>query len=434
MDLWASGLQQQPFRAHGQPLVFVSYEAQQNASAFLQDVCKHRTGIGLLHGPPLSGKTTLVRTFVDIQRLETDVALVDGGAELNTTTLLENVLDQFGYDLHFDCVNELINMLKVYLLQRTASAQTPLIVIENANLLNPRVLRVLSELAELRVREKSAVHLILVSNHSISGLIEAPALQNISKRLIGEFALGPMAQYETSNYLHEKLRAGGCDEPASVIPDDVCDEFHIASGGWPGILDRIVLLALANAAACPLGKEHVEYPALPEKPQISTRNATGRWRQCSEPMTDYFPRLFLTRNGQTLKEISIDSPRLIMGRSQHNDLHINDKFISRHHAMFIRNGKTTFLMDLNSTNGTFVNSRRVSNQVMLNNDVITLGDYRVKFVHPIATGTIDLVDGGMADTVIMKNLKDMRRMLAQENTQAMPLSPHAEVAGFEKNR
>ena len=247
MELRASGLQQQPFRTHGLPLVFVSYEAQQNANAFLNDVCTHPTGIGLLHGPSLSGKTTLVRTFVDTQRLETDVALVDG-TSLSTIELLESVLEQFGYDLHFDSVNELVNMLKVYLLQRTASARTPLMIVENANLLDPRALRVLSELAELRVRQKSAVHLILVSDHSIAGLIEAPALHNISKRLIGEFGLGPMAQYETSDYLHEKLRAGGCGEPTSVIPDEVCEEFHSASGGWPGILDRIVLLALAKAS------------------------------------------------------------------------------------------------------------------------------------------------------------------------------------------
>jgi type II secretory pathway predicted ATPase ExeA len=433
MELGASGLQKQPFRTHGQPLVFVSYEAQQNASEFLHDVCKHPTGIGLLYGPSLSGKTTLVRTFIENQRRVTDVALVDGSG-LNTTALLETVLDQFGYDLHFDCVNELINMLKVYLLQRTASAQTPLLVIENANLLNPSALRVLAELAELRVRQKSAVHLILVSDHSIAGLIDAPAMHNISKRLIGEFGLGPMALYETSDYLHEKLRAGGCGEPTQVIPDEVCEEFHTASGGWPGILDRIVLLALAKAAECPLGKQHVEYPALPETPQISMRNATGRWRQLREPVADDLPRLILTRDGETLQELSLDSPRMIIGRSEHNDLRIDNNFISRHHAMFIRSGTTTFLMDLNSTNGTFINSRRVSNRVMLDNDVITLGDYRVKFVHPIATDNIDLVDGGMADTVIMKSLKDLRRMLAQENTQAMPIPPHPDVASGEENR
>ena len=433
MEIGASGLREQPFRTNGQPLVFVSYEAQQNASAFLHDVCKHPTGIGLLYGPSLSGKTTLVRTFIDTQRRVTDVALVDG-AGLNTTALLETVLDQFGYDLHFDCVNELINMLKVYLLQRTASAQTPLMVIENANLLNPSALRVLSELAELRVRQKSAVHLILVSDHSIKGLIDAPAMKNISKRLIGEFGLGPMAKFETSDYLHEKLRAGGCGEPTRIIPDELCEEFHTASGGWPGILDRIVLLALAKAAEYPLGKQHIEYPALPEKPQISTRNATGRWRKYQIPKADDLPRLILTRDGETLREITLDSPRMIIGRSGHNDLRIDDRFISRHHAMFIRSGTTTFLMDLNSTNGTFVNSRRVSNRVMLDNDVITLGDYRVKFVHPIATDNIDLMGGGMADTVIMKNLRDLRRMLAQENTQAMPVPPHAEVAGGEKDR
>ncbi len=155
----------------------------------------------------------------------------------------------------------------------------------------------------------------------------------------------------------------------------------------------------------------------------------GNWKHYRKLNAGDIPRLILSKDGETVTEISLESPRLIVGRSKHNDLRIDNKFISRHHAMFIRNGNTTFLMDLNSTNGTFVNSRRVSNQVMLHDDVVTLGDHRVKFLHPVATGKINLADDGMADTVIMRNLKDLRRMLAQENTQAMPISPDLDVAG-----
>ena len=419
MELRASGLRQQPFRIHGKPLVFVSYEAQQSAHAFLQDICNHPTAIGLLRGPALSGKTTLLREFAAKQKGNSEIALVDG-AGLNTIALLEMALKEFGYQLEVDSVNELVNMLKVYVLQRTASAKAPVLIIDNSQALNPSALRVLCELAELRVRQNSALRLVLVGDNSLDDIIRSSSLQSITKRLVGKFTLGPMAQYETTDYLYEKLMAGGCTDPENVIPQDVCNEFHEASGGWPGILDRLVLLALAKAPHCPITKEHVEHPVLPENVVLLSSTA----REIERP-----PRLILTKDGKTIRDMTIDQQRVIIGRSDHNDLRVDSRFVSRHHAMLIRNGNATFLMDLNSTNGTIVNSRRISNQVLMHNDIISLGNHRLKFVHPAAADVMVHEAAGMADTIIMKSLQDMRRMLAQENTQALPILSEKDVSG-----
>ena len=77
-------------------------------------------------------------------------------------------------------------------------------------------------------------------------------------------------------------------------------------------------------------------------------------------------------------------------------------------------------MDLNSSNGTFVNSRRVSNHVLMHDDVITIGNHRIKFNDPHATRRGSLDGNEFADTAIMKTLEDMRSLLAQENTEILP--------------
>ena len=116
----------------------------------------------------------------------------------------------------------------------------------------------------------------------------------------------------------------------------------------------------------------------------------------------------------------MDKSRVLVGRSEHNDIAIASRFISRHHALLVRHGKTTFLMDLNSTNGTFVNSKRVSNHVLLHDDIITVGHHRIKFCDPFATTRGTLEGEDFADTAIMKTLEDMRSLLAQENTEILP--------------
>jgi pSer/pThr/pTyr-binding forkhead associated (FHA) protein len=135
------------------------------------------------------------------------------------------------------------------------------------------------------------------------------------------------------------------------------------------------------------------------------------------------PKLILTFNGKTLRKMTMNRPRVLIGRSEHNDLCIDSTYISRHHAMFVKFGPATLLMDLNSKNGTLVNSRRVSNQVMINNDIISLGHHRIKFVDPSATERSPLDGDSFADTAIMKDLSDMRVRIARETTVSLPGPP-----------
>ena len=148
MELGAAGLQEQPFRTHGHPLVFVGYAGQEAAFDFLEKSQAHRLGLGLFQGPPLSGKSTLLRQFAELNSSNFAIALVDG-ADLDTSALLQQTLCQFGYELESSSDNELLNMLKVFLQQQTASGQPPLLIIENTHEMVPGALQVLCELAAL---------------------------------------------------------------------------------------------------------------------------------------------------------------------------------------------------------------------------------------------------------------------------------------------
>ena len=78
-------------------------------------------------------------------------------------------------------------------------------------------------------------------------------------------------------------------------------------------------------------------------------------------------------------------------------------------------------MDLNSTNGTYVNACRISNQVVIDNDIISIGNHRIKFIDLNAKVRTTLEGSGFSDTIIAKSLEDMRDVLARENTQALSI-------------
>ncbi|MGI9260578.1 MAG: FHA domain-containing protein [Woeseiaceae bacterium] len=421
MELRAAGLKEQPFRSSGNPLVFFGYAGQEKAWEFFDQTCQHNTGLGLFQGPHLSGKSTLIKEYARQRAEEFAVAVVDGEGT-NAVRLLESILRNFGYQHEFDTVNELMNMVTVFIKHQTASSHAPLLFVENVHAMNPNAMNALCELASVRIREKYALRIVLVSDRSIDYIATAPAMECIAKRLTGNFHLEPLTIDDTSDYLYAKMRQGGCIDPDFVFPDSVCDELYRASAGWPGVLDRLATLAISNADECPVELVHVEHPPAPQstRPMLADdetiddadRRRTG-------------PLVFLTRNGETLKKIRFDGTRLLLGRSEHNDVQVDSKFISRHHALLVRHGPSTLLMDLNSANGTFVNSRRISNQVLTNDDVVTIGDYGLKFVDPGAKRRESVEGISLDDTVIMMTLDDMRKVLARENTAVLPATTDA---------
>jgi type II secretory pathway predicted ATPase ExeA len=415
VDLEAAGLSKQPFPAGAGSTTVVPYSSFTDGLATLERVCNSHTGIALIQGPALSGKSTMIGRFLQTLPDERDIAVVDGD-RANKTRLLEALLRAFGFDHEFSSTSELMAMTRVYVLQQASAGQPPVVVIKNADTLGKGALKTLSALAALRVRQTSGIKLVLVSEHSLAPLLESPLGQDIAQRVIADFHCRPMSSGEALNYLHTKLRAAGSDTPEYIIPISVCNLLWQASGGWPGILDRLALLALAGTQTLPVSASAVEHPAIPE----GTWNGAGM-NGSGDDGREHPPVLYLTQNGRTLNKFVFDKPRLLVGRSDHNDMAIDSRFVSRHHMLLVRHGDATFLMDLNSSNGTYVNSRRVSNQLLVNDDIITVGHHRIKFHDPHAKqrGGVETIE--FSDTIIMRSLEDMHSLLEKENTSIYPV-------------
>lgn len=92
-------------------------------------------------------------------------------------------------------------------------------------------------------------------------------------------------------------------------------------------------------------------------------------------------KLILSMDGLTLKEIPLSKERTTIGRKPHNDIQIDNLAISGEHAVIVTILNDSFLEDLGSTNGTFVNGQQVKKHFLQNGDVVELGKYRLKYVN-----------------------------------------------------
>jgi len=68
-----------------------------------------------------------------------------------------------------------------------------------------------------------------------------------------------------------------------------------------------------------------------------------------------------------------------LGRDVNNSIVLEDEFVSATHAALTYRGRAWYVEALGSTNGTFVNDKRVTNSDLIDNDNVRLGRVNFKF-------------------------------------------------------
>jgi pSer/pThr/pTyr-binding forkhead associated (FHA) protein len=77
-------------------------------------------------------------------------------------------------------------------------------------------------------------------------------------------------------------------------------------------------------------------------------------------------------------------------------------------------------MDLNSANGTYVNSWRVSNQMLANGDLIMIGEHGIKFIDENAPERSAIEGVGFDATMVRETMVGLDSALQQDDTKIMP--------------
>lgn len=100
-------------------------------------------------------------------------------------------------------------------------------------------------------------------------------------------------------------------------------------------------------------------------------------------------KLVLSMNGVVQGEYELSKERLTIGRKPDNDIQIDNLAVSGKHALVITILDDSFLEDLGSTNGTYVNGKLIKKHALKDGDVIAIGKHELKYVNEHATADDD---------------------------------------------
>ena len=109
----------------------------------------------------------------------------------------------------------------------------------------------------------------------------------------------------------------------------------------------------------------------------------------------------------------------VIGRGDLADILVEDSYASKIHAMLKVYSNALVLVDLNSTNGTTVNSKVVLKTILRSSDIITLGRHRLKIENAPVIGAEMDARIRATDTLTLRHLDDIRRTRAQHTIAAL---------------
>ena len=92
------------------------------------------------------------------------------------------------------------------------------------------------------------------------------------------------------------------------------------------------------------------------------------------------PLAYLISEDDSRKRFPISSATCRIGRSRDNDMTLIDNSVSRKHAEIRRNFKGQFVLyDRESSNGVYVNKRKIHEHKLAEGDIIEIGDVMLRF-------------------------------------------------------
>ncbi len=386
MEKTSSSLSSMAFGEGSDPGLIVAYQAHQDALRFLSAELAHANGVVLLLGPEGSGKTTVINEQVDWSRRDTSVALIDG-VDLTPRELTAGMLSQFDIQSRSQVEQQLLQLLSAYLTEQAKSGLAPILVLDNADRATSSALRLLNWLAALDVRGRYALRIILTGGNGLAKLLKQGALRNLARRNPTVFSLNPMTLQETTLYLRTRFIAAGGECSEEVFSIEACEQLRAQSCGWPGALNSLAYEALERRDDLPLDRR--------------------------------IPRITVSLDGVDTAEYELTERLYVIGRTDLADIVIKDIYASKTHAMLQVYSNAVVMIDLNSTNGTTVNSIVVQKTILRDKDIISLGRYRIKIENvPAISSEMDALIKA-SDTSVMKHLVDIRRLRARRTIKVL---------------
>jgi type II secretory pathway predicted ATPase ExeA len=390
-------LSELPFRLSPDPSFMYLSQIHSRAKAYMESTIWFTDGFVVITGEIGSGKTTLIETF--LKEIEQDVVV----AQINQTQVspiefLQSVLAQFGFSPFKMRKAELLATLNGFLIEQYSNGRKVLLIVDEAQNLTNKVLEEVRMLSGVETTKEKVLRIILAGQPELNEKLDSAELVQLKQRVRLRFHLTALSETDAIAYVRHRLRVAGAGD-REIFEPETFPVIYRYTGGIPRLVNTLCDTALLAAftqdrttvstedvQAAVQELQWVEYAArtFSQLPGMSDDTAS----QEQPPVG----RLVLSLKGATVSECYLVPGRIFLGRTSDNDMQVESKYVSRHHAQVVTTADGSWIEDLNSTNGVFVRGKRVRRYRLQEGDVVKLGMHDLTYyrAEPAPTATVVL--------------------------------------------
>ena len=245
------GFKEKPFTITPNPrFIFLSKNHKEAFAHLLYGIDSH-AGFIELTGEVGTGKTTVLRSL--LSQLDSDsyrTALIFNPS-LSAIELLQNINHEYGIPCEEQKNSALLHSLNQFLLQQNSEERTIVLVIDEAQNLDPPVLEQIRLISNLETEKDKLIQIVLVGQPELREKLKKSELRQLSQRITVRYHLCPMDFEDTVDYIEHRLEvaAGQCIE---VFSPGALKRIFRFSGGLPRLInvacDRALLIAYTKGS------------------------------------------------------------------------------------------------------------------------------------------------------------------------------------------
>lgn len=236
------GFSEKPFTITPNPhFIFLSSIHREAYARLLYGVDSH-AGFIALTGEVGTGKTTLLRTLLTQLDPEKYRSALIFNSCVSAEQLLASICREFGVEAGEQTRFGYLDALNFFLIEQNSAGRTVLLVIDEAQNLEPEVLEQVRMISNLETERDKLIQIILAGQPELNAVLKRHDLRQLNQRITVRCRLTPMKVDDVAQYIHHRVSVAGSRIPDIFSPAAIRKIYRFSRG-----IPRLVNVACEQA-------------------------------------------------------------------------------------------------------------------------------------------------------------------------------------------
>src|SRR5208337_1655898 len=201
-------LSEDPFRLTPDSLFFYPSREHNEILSSLNYAVEQKEGFFLATGEPGTGKTTILKVFINEWKEKAEIALIMTPL-LNPEEFLLALIEDLKIAIDTTNKNEAIKLFRDFLVKHSSSGRRVIIIVDEAQNLPDQTLEELRLLSNLETDKEKLLQIILIGQPELRSRLLSNAMTQLNQRITIRGMLKPMSMIETSDYINYRIVKAG---------------------------------------------------------------------------------------------------------------------------------------------------------------------------------------------------------------------------------